>query len=324
MRGLLNRVRGLVARILRWVFTTFATLIERLAQVGLIQSGIVLAAQTFLALFPLLMALIAVLPATSAHHLADTVRARLGLGGETQQMLEHLVAGRSQVSGASTAVGAIVVLASATSFTRALQRVYENSWQLPRMGIRGTVRGIGWLLGLVVYLGLLGLALRLAGTGTAASVLRSVIGVLAAVALWWWTPFVLVSGRVRARALLPTGLLTAAAILILGRVSTVVVPRSVKNNERLYGTIGTVFAIESWLVVVAVTLVACAVVGAVAAQATGPIGALARGSTDADAWHRQARRVLRKTPGTDRDIRHGAGVTTDSDVDAPQPPPSQV
>jgi membrane protein len=325
VRGLLKRIRELVARILRWALTTFAELIERLAQVGLIQSGIVLAAQTFLALFPLLMALIAVLPAPTAHHLADSLRTRLGLGGESEQMLEHLIASQSQLRAGTTAVGALVVLASATSFTRALQRVYENSWQLPRTGLRGTVRGLGWLLGLIVYLGLLGVALRLSGSGATGTLTRTVVGIVASVALWWWTPFVLVSGRVRARALLPTGVLTAAAVLILGRVSTVVVPRTVASNERLYGTIGTVFAIESWLVIVACTLVACAVVGAVAAQASGPIGVLARGGSDPDGWHREARRLRRrKAHGPGRDIRHGAGVTTDSDVDASPPPPSQV
>jgi len=110
-----------------------------------------------------------------------------------------------------------------------------------------------------------------------------------AVLLWWWTPYLLLLGRVRARSLLPGGLLTAAAMLVLGKVSSVVLPRTVRNNERQFGTIGMVFAIESWLVVVACTIVLAAVVSAVAAQADGPFGRLARGAADLDGWRRAGR-----------------------------------
>jgi len=105
--------------------------------------------------------------------------------------------------------------------------------------------------------------------------------------LWWWTPYVLLLGRVRARALLPTGLVTGAALLVLGRVSSVVVPRAIRGNERQFGTIGVVFAIESWLVVVAGAVVGAAVMSAVLAQAAGPLGRLARGTADVDGWRRQ-------------------------------------
>jgi hypothetical protein len=84
-------------------------------------------------------------------------------------------------------------------------------------------------------------------------------------------------------------LLTAAAMLVLGKVSTVVVPRTIRNNERQFGTIGVVFAIESWLVIVGCTIVAAAVVGAVLAQTGGPIGRLARGPAGPDAWRREPR-----------------------------------
>jgi len=64
-------------------------------------------------------------------------------------------------------------------------------------------------------------------------------------------------------------------------------PRLVRNQEQQYGTIGVVFAIQSWLVVVAGVIVGAAVVGAVANQVAGPIGRLARGSPDPAAWRRE-------------------------------------
>jgi len=278
-----RRLRGVV----RWVFGTFETLIERLVAVGFIQSGVVLAAQTFLALFPLLIAVVALAPAAMGTSIAGSLRTRFGISGSTDEMVDNLVDSRTDLRGGITVFGAIVVLAAATSFTRALQRVYELSWGLPRMGIRGTARGLIWLLGFVAYLVLISTAVRV-GTGVAATVVRTVLLVTSAILLWWWTPYVLLSGRVRARALLPSGLLTATVMLVVGRVSNVVVPRTIRNNERHFGTIGVVFAVESWLVVVACALVGTVVVSAVVAQAGGPLGRLARGSADVHGWRRGA------------------------------------
>src|SRR4029450_2228317 len=130
---------------------------------------------------------------------------------------------------------------------------------------------------LVAYLVVLGTAIRLAGASPPGTGLRSVLVVVGSVLLWWWTPYLLLLGRVRLRALLPGGLIPAGSLLVLGAVGSVVVPRAVRSNERQFGTIGVVFAIESWLVVVACTIVGCAVVAAVLVQTDGPLGRLARG-----------------------------------------------
>jgi membrane protein len=274
---------------------TLVTLINRLAAVGVIQSGIVLAAQTFLALFPLLIGVAALLPAAVGSGIAASLRARVGISGTSEHAMRQLLAGRDGLRGGITVAGMIVIVFSATAFTRALQRVYEQSWGLPRLGVRGRLGGLVWLVGLVAYLALLGAAVRYAGSGPAGTLLRTAIVIVTAVLLWWWTPYVLLLGRVRLRALLPCGLITAAAMLALGKISTVVVPRAIKSNERQFGTIGVVFAIESWLVIVGCAIVAASVVGAVLAQASGPIGQLIRGRAELDSWRREPR-VHRREP----------------------------
>jgi membrane protein len=165
-----------------------------------------------------------------------------------------------------------------------MQRVYELAWGLPRLGLRGRIRGLMWLFGVVAYVALLGTAVRLAGRGATRTVLRGVLVTTGGVLLWWWTPYVLLDGRVRPRALLPGGVLTAGALLALGLVGSVYVPRSVRTNERQFGTIGVVFAIESWLVVVGRVLVGAAVVAAVAAQTDSRLGRLWRGTKDVAGW----------------------------------------
>jgi membrane protein len=279
-----------VRRLTKWALRTFATLLERLTSVGLIYSGVVLAAQTLMALLPLCIVLVALLPEWVGTGMAQTLRARLGISGEADAEVGNLIANRSNLGGLSV-ISVVVVLASATSFTRALQRVYELSWGLPRLGLRGSLRGIVWLIGFGAYLSVLGLTLHYAGRGVPASALKFAVSTAGAVGLWWWTPYVLLMGRVRMRALLPCGLLTGVAVLVLARASVLVVPPYVSSNERRYGTIGVFFAVQSWLVVVSCTIVAAAVVGAVAAQTAGPLGALARGSTDPEGWRKYRRQT---------------------------------
>lgn len=264
-------MRDLVTAVVHWTWRVFGPLLERLASVGLVQSAVVLAAQTFLALFPLLMAVAAIAPPQIATALRQTFAGRLGLAGQADQAVQTLLSKQGHVAGGVTVVGLLVVLASATAFTRSLQRVYENAWQVPRLGLRGTLRGVIWLVGLVAYLALLALALRLVGGGPIGSVSRPVLAGAANVLLWWLTPFVLLSGRVKLRALIGTGVLTGGLLIVLGLVSRVVMPRTIRTNEQRYGTIGVVFAVESWLVVVAGVIVAAAVVAAMVAQRTwGP------------------------------------------------------
>jgi membrane protein len=282
-------MRERVRRLVGWFLRTFATLLERLASVGLVYSGVVLAAQTLMALLPLLIVVISLLPTWAGASLAQTLRSKLGVTGETDQAVGNLIASRSQLQGISI-VSVLVVIASATSFTRALQRVYELSWGLPRLGLRGSVRGLAWLVAVSSYFGVLGLALHYAQGGVPAAALKVALTAVGAVGLWWWTPYVLLMGRVRLRSLLPCGVLTGVALIVLGRVAAVVVPRTIRNNERRFGTIGVVFAIQSWLVVLSCTIVAAAVIGAVAAQTSGPIGALARGSPDPEGWRRERSR----------------------------------
>jgi membrane protein len=274
-----------VQRLLR----PFEVLIERLVSVGFISSGVILAAQTFLALFPLLIAVTALLPTDAAVGVQDTFRQRVGISGSTDAAVSQLVNNRDQLQSGISVFGAIVVLASAMSFTRALQRVYEMAWGLPRLGLRASLRGLLWLIGVVAYLAVLGIAIRFAGGGVSGTVLRSLLFFLGAVVLWWWTPYLLLLGRVRARALLPGGVLTAAGLVVVGSIGSVYLPRSVRSNERQFGTIGVVFAIESWLVVIGCTLVGAAVVTAVLAQMDGPIGRLWRGASDPEGWRRQRR-----------------------------------
>jgi membrane protein len=144
--------------------------------------------------------------AAPAQSLLDTMRDRFGLSGGSATAVA-LVANRDETRGTLSVVGFVLIIGSAIAFTRALQRVYERAWDLPKLGLRGVWRGIAWLVGLLAYLGVLTAAVQV----TRSPHVGGAIGLV----LWWWTPFLLLGGRVRWRALAPGALITGFAQLVL-------------------------------------------------------------------------------------------------------------
>jgi len=256
----------------------------RLREVEFLDRGVVLAAQAFLALFPMLIVVTAVLPTAVGQGIVSVMRARLGLTGTTQEALGQLVAGREDIQGSVGVISVFMVIVTATSFTRALQRVYERAWRLPRAGARQSWRGLVWLGGVIAYLGLVGFAARLTAGVSYATPARALGAVVAAFCLWWWSQRMLTARRVRWRALIPGAALAAAGMLTLGLLSVRIVPRMIESNQRTLGTAGVVFALVSWLIVVGTVLVVTATVGALLAQEDSRIGRLMRGDEHPDGW----------------------------------------
>jgi membrane protein len=260
-------------------------LIEKLLAVRIVESSIVLAAQAFLALFPLVIVAYALLPPRAASGLLRQMQLRLGIGGESAEAMQKLLADRSALQQSLSVISIIIVIGSATAFTRALQRTYQYAWDLPKLRLTAIWRGLVWLVGIVCYLGAIGSIAHAVNNGAATIALSLVTGLV----LWWWTPFLLLGGRVCWRALLPGAILTSVTQTVAALVSVIYVPRAISSNESNYGPIGVVFAIESWLVVISGLLVAGAAIGAAIGQDSGKLGTWIRGSSDPDAWRREVK-----------------------------------
>jgi membrane protein len=267
-------------------------LVAEVQSIQIVDASMALAAQSFLALFPLVIVVYALIPTDMANASLETMRARFGLGGDSDEALTDLMAGRSALRSGISVIGVLLVVASATAFTRALQRVYERAWALPKLGVRGAWRWLAWLAGMLVYLTVVGFAVRLVGAGPREGGLLG----LGAFVLWWWTPWLLLGGRVRWRALLPTAIASTVATAALGWVSGFIMPRMINGNESQFGSIGVVFAVEGWLVVVSGALVASGALGAVLAKLDGPMGRIARGTDDLEAWRRRKKAAAPPPP----------------------------
>jgi len=67
--------------------------------------------------------------------------------------------------------------------------------------------------------------------------------------LWLWTSWVLPNRRVPWRALVPAAVFGAVGLELLKLAGGYVVPLLVSRSSALYGTIGVVFALLAWLLV---------------------------------------------------------------------------
>ncbi|GGV82618.1 YhjD/YihY/BrkB family envelope integrity protein [Streptomyces massasporeus] len=223
-------------------------LLSRLSSLNIVEGSVRLAAQAFLTALPLLMTVAAFAPGWMQDLLADSLRAVLGIRGDTLDELRRVFSATGTTRNTAGAVSAVVTLVSATAFSRALQAVCERCWRLPRAPLRTAVWR--WLLWLVVWLAclLFQAPLRNAfGAGTVPGVLLSV---LSATLLWWWSQHLLLGGRIGWRSLLPGALLAGSGTVLLSLAARVLVPTAMERSLEEFGPLGPVFTFLSWLIAV--------------------------------------------------------------------------
>ncbi|MFJ8072550.1 hypothetical protein ACIQ7Q_01080 [Streptomyces sp. NPDC096176] len=89
---------------------------------------------------------------------------------------------------------------------------------------------------------------------------------IALTAVWWWAQHLLMAGRVRWLPLLPGAFLTAAALTVLSATARIYMPHALNRSIQEYGSVGSVFTMPSWLIVVCATIAVCITIGAVLAE----------------------------------------------------------
>ncbi|MFE0101480.1 YhjD/YihY/BrkB family envelope integrity protein [Streptomyces sp. NPDC059009] len=239
-------------------------LVQQLVHVNILDMATRLAAQAFLAALPMLIAVASFAPAAVERELLRSVRTLMGSGGPVVAQVEAVNRGEDVAAHSWGAAGVLVALLSATAFTRALQRLCERSWHLPRSGVRLTAwRWAVWLLVWIVMLVVQGMLRRAFGAG---AILGVPLQLVAAVLMWWWTQHLLLAGRVRWLPLLPGAVLTGAGVVLFCGVSGLWLPRALRLSVERYGALGSVFTVLSWLIVFFTVVVFGVAVGRMLAQ----------------------------------------------------------
>jgi membrane protein len=217
-----------------------------------------LAGQAFAALLPL-MIVFGTIAQGSSDELADDMIERFDISGDAANALRGAFA-QPPESGLSI-VGAVLLVISALSFTRALQRMYVRAWRLESLGIRGNFWGLGWLAVFIAFWSLQPAVVELFD-GVVALVVSLAISTL----LWLWTPYLLLAQRIPWRRLLPQAILNAAGLAALTVGAAIYLPRAVGSASAEFGVIGVAFTLLSLLFAVSFVLVVTAALGATLAD----------------------------------------------------------
>jgi membrane protein len=226
--------------------------------------------QTFLALFPLLLVVIAVFGFFQANSsdFSDRVVANLGLHGTAATTVRDALATAAESRRASTIIGVLGLAWSGLGVTNALRDAHNRAWQVQDRGVRDKGIGVLWVLGAAVIFAAsvaLTTAIRFVPGGFAP--LGVVAGVAVSFGLFLWTSRVLPNVDVGWRPLVPGALLGAIGFEVLKAVGAIVVPNMVASSSTLYGTLGVVFALLAWLLLFGRLLVYSAVLNVVLYEA---------------------------------------------------------
>src|SRR6185312_7331800 len=95
-------------------------------------------------------------PGIDRQGFAESIVRRFDLDGHTARIVESAFSPPSNVETSLSVLGVVLLIVSALSFTRALQRTYETAWRLPRLGVRATPSGLMWLAGVIAFLSIFG------------------------------------------------------------------------------------------------------------------------------------------------------------------------
>jgi len=265
-----------VQRILgSWVGRVGAKTLEEIAKIEIFDRAMTLAAQAFTSIFPVIILLATLRPGEEA---STTLASYLGLTPEASQVMQQAIPSNPDVVGGFGLLGLLVVLLSATSFSRALARMYGRVWAAKTVGLRGAWRWLAVIIAVALSITVIHALHNLVADVRHESFADAGVVFVVQAALWTWVPWTLLSARVPVRLLLPGGVLIGVAEILLNGVGHIYVPLALNTAAREFGSLGVAFTYISWLFVLSFALVLLTVLGAVIVRDDGWFGRLLRGS----------------------------------------------
>jgi membrane protein len=196
----------------------------------------------------------------------------LDMPEESRSVVEQAVQGAE--GAAFGVVGALVVLASATSLSRALTRAFAAIWRLPRPRAR---LGSAWRwVAVILVLALSLVVVRAVAAPMSVLPPREVWPVVASfildVTVSVFVPWVLLSGDLRARLLVPGAVIFALVMLAVRPATQVWLERALEVSADRYGSIGVAFTYLTWLYVLSFCFLTAGVLGQTIATDRGKFG----------------------------------------------------
>lgn len=219
-----------------------------------------LASSALTALIPLAVVAGAVLPHVQAEGVAQWLINRYALTGGGAEAVRDALAPSTATNTDIGLIGAVLLAIAILSFARAVQRLFERTWELQPLSVRNSFNDLLWLAGLIAYLVISGVAHREIGSSRVQIGANLLLTPLTAIFLAW-SGRVLSAKRIELRSLAPFAIVASLALAVYFAGAAVYVPHLFSSYASRYGAIGAVFAMISALFGFMVALVASAALG---------------------------------------------------------------
>jgi uncharacterized BrkB/YihY/UPF0761 family membrane protein len=227
-----------------------------------------LAAQLFSSVLPILIMLFVWVGQATTERFADAV----SMPPVAQDVLEQAL----DESGGSAfgIVGAVFVLLSATSLSRALTRAMAIIWRLsrPKTQLTNAWRWVAVVVALALAIVVISALSRFTDPIPPRNAWTLVITFALDVLVAAFVPWLLLANRVPVRRLIPGAVVLALAMLVVRPASDAYLPRALEASADQYGPIGVAFTYLAVLYVFSFTFLAAAIIGNVIAEDQGRLG----------------------------------------------------
>jgi uncharacterized BrkB/YihY/UPF0761 family membrane protein len=252
--------------------------VNRFQKVAGFDRAVALASSAITALIPLSIIVGAILPQAGGEDAAERIIDRYELTGGGAEAVRDIFSPAQGTSTSVGIVGALLLIVAVLSFTRGVQRLFEQTWELKPLSVRNTLNGLQWIVALVLYAGVSSWLHGLLGEGRL-DVIPALIDIPVSAAFLIWSGWVLSAKRIDWHDLLPFAVIGAVLLAVYSVGATVYVPHLFSSYATRYGVIGAVFAMISSLFCVMVVLVASAALGR---EVNDELGRIRRGERPAD------------------------------------------
>ncbi|MGO9891664.1 MAG: YihY/virulence factor BrkB family protein [Solirubrobacteraceae bacterium] len=192
----------------------------------------------------------------------DDLSRHIGVNGQGAQIVRSLFRNSPTHAVVPIATGLLFTLAGVIAVVSSLQALYERAFDQEHRGWRDLPRYfayVGILLAVLIADGSIdGAERRAAGV-----VVQAVLTFVVVAIFFAWTMHFLLAGRVSWRRVVRPALVTAVLWLGLAFFSSAYLSSAVIDDTRTYGTIGVVFTLLTWFILIGSVVVLGAGCGAV-------------------------------------------------------------
>jgi uncharacterized BrkB/YihY/UPF0761 family membrane protein len=234
--------------------------VNRFQRIAGFDRAIALGSSALTAVVPLAVVTSIISSKVGGKDTADRIIDRYELTGGGAEAVEAMFA---PAAGDSTSIGLLgffFLVLAVLSFTRAVQRLFEQTWELKPLSVRNTLNGLLWIGGLTLFMSASGLIRAAVGRGSL-EIAAALITLPLSAIFMVWSGWVLSAKRILRRDLVPFAVVAAIATAAYSVGANVYLPHMFSSYATRYGVIGAVFALISALFCIMVIVVASAAAG---------------------------------------------------------------